>query len=106
MLDILKLNNISTSKLYDALDELNNMDFSKIENKLSNIFSDIDGNNAVIIDITETYCEGNSIDGVPRRGKEEKVKKLMQIALAVTSVNGFPLFHKIYNAISSSSECS
>ena len=97
MLDILKINNISTSKLYDAPDELNNMDFSKIENKLSNIFSDIDGNNAVIIDITDTYFDGNSIDGLPGRGKEEKVKKLMQIALAVTSVNGFPLFHKIYN---------
>ncbi len=98
MLDILKINNISTSKLYDALDELNNMDFSKIENKLSTIFSNISNeSNAVIIDITDTYFEGNSIDGVPRRGKEEKVKKLMQIALAVTSVNGFPLFHKIYN---------
>ncbi len=97
MLDILKLNNISTSKLYDALYGLNNMDFSKIENKLSNIFSDIDGNNAVIIDITDTYFEGNSIEGLARRGKEEKVKKLMQIALAVTSENGFPLFHKIYN---------
>ena len=99
MLDILKIKNISTSKLYDALDGLNNMDFSKIENKLSSIFSsisDIDGNNAVIIDITDTYFEGNSIDGVPRRGKEEKVKKLMQIALAVTSGNGFPLFHRIY----------
>ena len=96
MLDILKIKNISTSKLYDALDGLNNMDFSKIENKLSSIFSDIDGNNAVIIDITDTYFEGNSIEGLARRGKEEKVKKLMQIALAVTSENGFPLFHKIY----------
>ena len=38
-----------TSKRYDALDGLNNMDFSKIENKLSSIFSDVDGNNAVII---------------------------------------------------------
>ena len=96
MLAILKIKNISTSKLYDALDELNNMDFSKIENKLSSIFSGIDGNNAVIKDITDTYFEGNSIDGVPGRGKEEKVKKLVQIALAVTSGNGFPLFHKIY----------
>jgi len=72
------------------------MDFSKIEKSLSSIFSHIDEKNAVIIDITDTYFEGKSIEGDERRGKEEKVKKLVQIALAVTEDHGFPLFHRTY----------
>ncbi len=53
------------------MDKLDNIDFSKIENKLFNILSDIVGINAVIID---THYQGNSIEVLPRRGKEEKVK--------------------------------
>lgn len=96
MLEILGVDCMSTSMLYDALEELEEMDFSPIEASLSSIFSSIDEKNAVIIDITDTYFEGESMGGDPRRGKEEKVKKLMQIALAVTEKHGFPLFHRTY----------
>ena len=50
----------------------------------------------MIIDVTDTYFEGKSIEGEYRRGKHEKVKKLVQIALAVTENRGFPLFHRTY----------
>jgi predicted transcriptional regulator len=96
MLGILGADCMSTSVLYDALEELEEMDFSPIEASLSSIFSSIDEKNAVIVDITDTYFEGKSMSGDPRRGREEKVKKLMQIALAVTEKHGFPLFHRTY----------
>ncbi len=96
MLEILGVDTTSTSRLYDALEDLNSMNFSEIEASLSGMFSKIDDSDAVIIDITDTYFEGKSIEGEPRRGKEEKVKKLMQIALAVTEKKGFPLFHRTY----------
>ena len=67
-----------------------------MEESLSSIFSKIDENRAVIIDVTDTYFEGKSIDGEYRKGKDEKVKKLAQIALVVTENRGFPLFHKTY----------
>ena len=96
MLEILGVESTSTSRLYDSLDKLNEMDFDKMEENLSFIFSKIDGNRAVIIDVTDTYFEGKSIEGEYRRGKHEKVKKLVQIALAVTENRGFPLFHRTY----------
>lgn len=63
MFDILGIDGTRTSKLYDALENMNSMDFSKIEKSLSSIFSHIDEKNAVIIDITDTYFEGKSIEG-------------------------------------------
>ena len=45
----------------------------------------------MIIDVTGTYFEGKSKDGEYRRGKDEKVKKLVEIALAATEKRGFPL---------------
>ena len=96
MLDILGIKATSTARLYDSLDTLNEMDFSRMEESLSGIFSSIDDRNAVIIDVTDTYFEGDSIEGKARRGKEEKVKKLVQIALAVTEDHGFPLFHRTH----------
>ena len=96
MLEVLGMETTSTAKLYDSLDALNDMDFSKLEASLSAAFPETGGGKAVIIDLTDTYFEGKSIDGDPRRGKEEKVKKLIQIALAVTEDHGFPIFHRTY----------
>ena len=96
MLEILGVESTSTSRLYDSLDELNDLDFSKMEENLSSTFSKIDENRAVIIDVTDTYFEGKSIEGEYRKGKDEKVKKLVKIALAVTEKRGFPLFHRTY----------
>ncbi|MEM3191162.1 MAG: hypothetical protein QXP36_02520 [Conexivisphaerales archaeon] len=96
MLDILGVENASNSRLYDSLDKLNNMDFSNIEESLSSIFSRIDENKAVIMDFTDTYFEGKSITREYRRGKDENVKRLVKIALAVTEKRGFPLFYKTY----------
>ena len=81
MLEILGVESTSTSRLYDSLDKLNEMNFDKMEENLSSIFSKIDENRSVIIDATDTYFEGKSIEGEYRRGKDEKVKKLVQIDL-------------------------
>ena len=46
--------------------------------------------------MTDTYFTGDSIDSRPGKGKEGRIKKLMQIALVVTEKRGFPLFHRVY----------
>jgi transposase len=84
--------------LYDALTSLSNLEFNKIEDNLSRFFrSKEESNKTAIIDVTDTYFEGSSFNIKPRRGKDGKVKRLIQFALAVTLENGFPLFYKKYS---------
>jgi len=95
--EVLGLKNISTVKLYNALTSLSNLEFKKVEDDLSEFFrSKEESNNTAIIDVTDTYFEGSSINVKPRRGKDGKIKRLMQFALTVTLENGFPLFYKKY----------
>ncbi len=37
-----------------------------------------------------------SLDSLPRKGKEGRIRKLIKIAFVVTEKRGFPLFHRAY----------
>ena len=97
ILRYLGFESIDTADLYESLQEINDMDFSAMEEKLASIFLGIEKERrSVIIDVTDTYFTGDSLDSRPRKGKEGRIKKLVQIALVVTEKRGFPLFHRIY----------
>ena len=97
ILRYLGMEKIGTRDLYESLQEINDMDFPAMEEKLASFFLSIEKKRrSVIIDVTDTYFTGDSLDSKPRKGKEGKIKKLMQIALVVTERRGFPLFHRTY----------
>ena len=97
ILRYLDIQNISTQDLYESLEEINDMDFPALEEKLASFFLDVEKERrSVIIDVTDTYFTCDSVDSRPRKGKEGRIKKLMQIALVVTEKRGFPLFHRVY----------
>src|SRR3989344_5660340 len=52
---------------------------------------------ADIIDETDTYFAGSKINIKKRKGKENQISKLIQLGLAVSFKNGFPIFHKKYH---------
>jgi transposase len=96
--DMLKLKNFSTQKLYETISNISDLDFKSIEKKLFLKFSEFEkSKDAAIIDVTDTYFEGNKIDGKRRKGKESKVRKLVQIGLAVSLKYGFPILHETYH---------
>jgi hypothetical protein len=99
ILSFLKIDSIGAADLYNSLSELNDdgVDFSSIERHLSSFFvRNEGGKHSVIVDVTDTYFTGDSLEGKRRRGKEGRTKKLIQIALAVSERHGFPLFHRTY----------
>ena len=97
ILRYLGIESIDTVHLYESLQEINDMDFSAMEEKLASIFLDIEKEKrSVIIDVTDAYFTGDSLDSRPGNGKEGRIKKLMQIVLVVTEKRGFPLFHRVY----------
>lgn len=96
--DVLKLKNFSTQKLYDTISNLSDLHFDIVEKNLFSKFSEFEkSKNAAVIDVTDTYFEGNKIEGKRRKGKESKVRKLIQIGLAVSLNHGFPIFHETYH---------
>jgi len=98
MLQLLDLKETSTTKLYDALTDLDEMDFSKIQDTIYNYLEKYEPKNkAMVIDVTDTYFEGNNINIKKRKGKESKVKKLLQIGLMTTFKYGFPIIHSNYD---------
>ncbi len=97
ILRYLGIGSVDTVDLCGSLQEINDMDFSAMEEKLASIFLGIEKERrSVIIDVTDTYFTGDSLDSRPRKGREGRIKKLMQIALVVTEKRGFPLFHRVY----------
>lgn len=96
--EILDMENISTKKLYEALENLNELDFEALENAIYEKFSKYKKDKTtVVIDVTDTYFEGKKGSlSKKRRGKDGKYKNLMQICLAVTLKHGFPVMHKTY----------
>ncbi|MDR2203835.1 MAG: hypothetical protein LBE76_06015 [Nitrososphaerota archaeon] len=80
------------------IEQIQTLDFSKIEETIATHLPKEKGQekHSLIIDITDTYFEGETRKGKPRRGKDGKVKKLVQIALAVTEKWGFPIFHRTF----------
>ncbi len=98
ILKFLDINEISTAQLYYALSKFDDMDFKAIEENIRKKLLPYESkSNAIVLDVTDTYFEGNSIAGRPRKGKEDKIKKLLQIGLAVTKQYGFPLLHRTYD---------
>jgi len=99
ILKTLKIENITTAQLYQAIEQIQDIDFTKVEETIASYLpkeKEQKEKNALVIDITDTYFEGTTLEAKPRRGKDGKVKKLVQIALAVTEKQGFPIFHRTF----------
>ena len=96
--DVLSIKDVSTKELYESLADFEDEEFEKINSSMCEIFKKYDDSTDVaVIDVTDTYFEGDSEEIKRRKGKDEKVKKLLQIGLAVSFKRGFPLFHKRYH---------
>ncbi|ODS41919.1 MAG: hypothetical protein MSIBF_00725 [Candidatus Altiarchaeales archaeon IMC4] len=96
--EILELDTISTKKLYEALENLDEVDFAPLEERIYKKFSKHDkGKTTVVVDVTDTYFEGKrGSSSKKRRGKDGKYRNLLQICLAVTLKHGFPVMHRTY----------
>ena len=95
--NILKLKRITAKDLYTAIEKFAEMDFGIIQKMLAENYRAIEDDNRIaVLDITDTYFNGKDADWKSRRGKDGKYDKLIQIALAVTFNNGFPIMHKTY----------
>lgn len=95
--DILDVN-LTTKKMYSSLAEFTDENFTDIEDAIFSYLKKYEkSNKSAIIDVTDVYFEGNGRKEKPRRGKDGKVRKLIQIGLAVTLDYGFPIFHNIYH---------
>jgi transposase len=88
----------SVKELYESLADINEEDFENINEKMFSVFESYENiKESAIIDITDTYFSGTSVNIKRRKGKDEKISKLIQIGLAVSFKNGFPIFHKQYH---------
>ena len=101
---ILGVEKVSTAKLYTTLTELSEMDFTPVEEEIYRKLREYEGGKnknknkkAAVIDVTDTYFEGSKAGGEPRRGKDGKVARLLQIGLGVTLENGFPVLGRTYD---------
>jgi transposase len=95
--ELLGLEKIVDKSLYEALDALEELDFSSIEHKIFEQFKSLHNDNeAIILDVTDTYFAGSQADWKARKGKDGRYDKLLQIALTVTGKYGFPITHKTY----------
>jgi len=96
--EILGLDNISAKSFYESLTEINDEDLEKINKYIFQIFSKYENISEVaIIDVTDTYFAGTNYNIKKRKGKDNQVSKLLQIGLAVSFNNGFPIFYKQYH---------
>jgi hypothetical protein len=89
---------LTTEKLYHALDYLDELDFNLIEQRLLDYWLKLAplDNESFVLDVTDTYYNGKHDKSVARKGKDGKVSKLIQIGLGVSFEHGFPIFHKCY----------
>lgn len=95
--EVLKIDNISTKNLYESLTEISEGEFINIDKNMYLIFNQLEEiKDIAVIDVTDTYFEGKSLDIKKRKGKDGKVRRLAQIGLATSFTNGFPIFHKQY----------
>lgn len=96
--EILGLNEISVKQLYESLSDIKEESFEKINNNMQEVFDKYPkDNDSAVIDITDTYFESSKLKIKRRKGKDGKIRKLVQIGLATTFKNGFPLLHKQYH---------
>ena len=96
--DILNLEQVSTKELYESLGDIDEEELREINEKLYPFFKKYDDScDVAVIDVTDTYYAGSHEEIKRRKGKESKVEKLIQVGLAVSFKQGFPLFHKKYH---------
>lgn len=96
--EVLQLSDITSKRLYESLTELDHQSFEEINSNMVGFFEKLgDSPDVAVLDVTDTYFEGGSQDVKRRRGKEGKVRKLVQMGLAVTFKHGFPIFEKEYH---------
>ena len=97
ILNILKLKRLTSKELYESLYSLSDLDFQLIQRSITKYFKQYENDNrTAVLDITDTYFSGSRANWKSRRGKDGKYDKLIQIALAVSFTNGFPIMHKVY----------
>ncbi len=95
--ELLGIERLIDRELYEALDELEELDFTEIESKIfEKLNLERKERKALVIDVTDTYFSGSQAEWKKRRGKDGKYKKLIQVALAVTKEEGFPIMHRLY----------
>lgn len=97
--EILGFEKLVDKDLYRSLDKIEEIDFVYLENALlQNLLSSTlrKERKALVLDVTDTYFAGSQADWKSRRGKDGKYDKLIQIALAVTKDEGFPIMHRTY----------
>lgn len=95
--ELLGIEKLVNEDLYNALDKLDALNFALVEREvLSALQEGMEEEDALILDVTDTYFKGKRADWKSRKGKDGKVGKLIQVALAVTKTRGFPILHKTY----------
>jgi transposase len=97
--EVIGLDELTTSMLYEALDHLEECNFDVIEQSIFENWKNLapDDNKSFVLDVTDTYYNGKHDCSAQRKGKDGKVSKLIQIGLGVSFENGFPIFHKSYD---------
>jgi transposase len=96
--DVLGIKIPNVKELYESLADINEEDFEKINEKMFAVFESYENiKESAIIDVTDTYFSGTSFNIKRRKGKDGQISKLIQIGLAVSFKNGFPIFHKKYH---------
>ena len=97
---LLNIKDLTERKLLLALDKLDLLDFDDIQLKLFNSISEKIPvkKSCVVYDVTNTYFHGTqcSIAKLGHDKEGAKGRPLIQIGLAITKDNGFPLFHKVF----------
>ena len=88
----------NVKELYESLADIAEDDFDKINDNMFAVFESYENiKESAIIDVTDTYFSGTSFNIKRRKGKDGQISKLIQIGLAVSFKNGFPIFHKKYH---------
>lgn len=96
--DVLNLKHSSTKDFYESLAEVDDKEINRINETLYKRFKKIDDScDVAVLDVTDTYFAGSREKLKRRKGKDGKVRKLLQIGLAVSFKHGLPLFHKKYH---------
>lgn len=98
---ILNLENVTESRLLEALDSINQQDPELLQKK---IFDEVKkkfeiDTTGILYDVTNTYFYGKKCPWGKRGHSKEnqKDKPLVQIGLGVTRKDGIPLFHKTFD---------
>ena len=89
---------LSTKQLYEALDYLQDLPFEKVEAALAQHWAQLApwDTRCFVLDVTDTYFAGSTTEATPKKGKDGKVARLLQIGRVVSFENGFPMLHKAY----------